>query len=64
VRAAPGRGQTKEHVISTTPNTATTAQPTLALRRHSIRTLTPNELRAAHGGWQGGGHTRPPQDKG
>jgi hypothetical protein len=27
-----------------------TAQPTLVLRRHSIRTLTPSELRVAHGG--------------
>jgi hypothetical protein len=25
-------------------------QPALTLRRHSIRDLTPNELRAAHGG--------------
>jgi hypothetical protein len=40
-------------------NTTTTAKPTLALRTHSIRTLTLTELRAVHGGWQGGGHTRP-----
>jgi hypothetical protein len=29
----------------------TTTQPTLALRRHSIRTLTPSELRVAQGGF-------------
>jgi hypothetical protein len=30
--------------------TATTTQPTLALRRQSIRTLTPSELSVARGG--------------
>ena len=40
-------------------NNPATTRPTLALRRHSIRTLTPSELSVAHGGWQGGGHTRP-----
>jgi hypothetical protein len=32
-------------------NIATTAQPTPALRRHSIRTLTASELRVARGGF-------------
>jgi hypothetical protein len=44
----------EEHIVNTNPNPATTTQPALALRRHSIRTLTPSELRVAHGG-QGGG---------
>jgi hypothetical protein len=38
---------------------ATTTHPTLALRKRSIRTLTPSELRTVAGGWQGGTHTRP-----
>jgi hypothetical protein len=29
------------------------AQPTLTLRKHSIRTLTPSELRVANGGGRG-----------
>ena len=35
--------------MSTTRNTA---QPTLALRRHSIRTLTASELSVVHGGFR------------
>ena len=36
--------------MNTTPNDATNAKSTLALRRRSIRILTADELRGVHGG--------------
>jgi hypothetical protein len=42
--------------MNTNHNPANTTPPTLALRRHSIRSLTPSELRVAHGGYEAWGN--------
>jgi hypothetical protein len=47
-----GPTRAKEHTMSTNRNNTT-----LNLRKHSIRTLTPTELRVINGGWTVGTHT-------